>query len=139
MDVNSGFWQIPLSDQSKLLTNFITPFGRYAFNKLPFGIASAPELFQKQMSKILEGLDGVVCLMDGVLVIGKERNEHDLRLRLVLERVQKAKVTLSPTKYEFAKYSVKFLGHVIDSHGIRADPDKLKAICKMEAPCTLCF
>ena len=139
LDINSGFWQIPLSDQSKLLTNFITPFGRYAFNKLPFGIASAPELFQKQMSKILEGLDGVVCLMDDVLVIGKERNEHDLRLRLVLERVQKAKVTLNPTKYEFAKYSVKFLGHVIDSHGIRADPDKLKAICKMEAPCTLCF
>ena len=134
LDANSGFWQIPLSDQSKLLTTFITPFGRYAFNKLPFGIASAPELFQKRMSKILEGLDGVVCLMDDVLVIGKDRNEHDLRLRLVLERVQKAKVMLNPTKCEFAKSSVKFLGHVIDSHGIRADPDKFKAICKMEAP-----
>ena len=72
LDANSGFWQIPLADQSKLLTTFITPFGRYAFNKLPFGISSAPELFQKRMSKILEGLDGVVCLMDDVLVFGKD-------------------------------------------------------------------
>ena len=134
LDANSGFWQIPLSDQSKLLTTFITPFGRYAFNKLPFGIASAPELFQKRMSKILEGLDGVVCLMDDVLVFGKDRNEHDLRLKQVLERVREAKVTLNHTKCEFAKSSVKFLGHVIDCRGIQADPDKLKAICKMEAP-----
>ena len=72
LDANSGFWQIPLSDKSKLLTTFITPFGQYAFNKLPFSISSAPELFQK-VSKILEGLDGVVCLMDIVLVFGKDQ------------------------------------------------------------------
>ena len=46
LDANSGFWQIPLADQSQLLTTFITPFGRYCFKKLPFGISSAPEHFQ---------------------------------------------------------------------------------------------
>ena len=71
LDFNSGFWQIPLAPQSRLLTTFITPHGRYCFNKLPFGISSAPEHFQKRMMKILEGLDGVLCLIDDVLVFGK--------------------------------------------------------------------
>ena len=48
LDANSGFWQIPLSSESRLLTTFLTPYGRYCFNKLPFGISSAPELFQKK-------------------------------------------------------------------------------------------
>lgn len=58
LDANSGFWQIPLSERSQLLTMFITPMGRYCFNKLPFGISSAPEHFQKRMSRILSGPDG---------------------------------------------------------------------------------
>ena len=61
LDANSGFWQIPLSQPSRLLTTFITPMGRYCFNKLPFGISSAPEHFQHRMSEILAGLEGVLC------------------------------------------------------------------------------
>ena len=61
LDANSGFWQIELSKESALLTTFITPFGRFCFNRLPFGITSAPEHFQKRMSEILTNLDGVVC------------------------------------------------------------------------------
>ena len=68
LDANSGFWQIPLARKSKLLTTFITPFGRYYFNKLPFGISSAPELFQKRMNTILSALEGVLCWMDDILV-----------------------------------------------------------------------
>ena len=64
LDANSGLWQIPLAQESRELTTFITPFGRYCFNKLPFGISSTPERFQKRMSTILEGLAGVLCLMD---------------------------------------------------------------------------
>ena len=131
LDANSGFWQIPLSEESKSLTTFITPFGRYAFNKLPFSISSAPELFQKRICKILDGLEGVVCLMDDVLVFGKE---HDRRLRQALERIEAANVTLNPSKCEFNKAKVKFLGYVIDRHGIRADPEKTETICQMEAP-----
>ena len=55
LDANSGFWQIPLAASSRHLTTFIMPFGRYCFNKLPFGITSAPEYFQKKMSAMLEG------------------------------------------------------------------------------------
>lgn len=64
LDANSGFWQIPLAKQSRPLTTFITPAGRYCFNKLLFGISSAPEVFQKRMTKILDGLDGVAGLID---------------------------------------------------------------------------
>jgi len=69
--------QIPLAKQSKLLTTFVTPFGRYCFNKVPFGISSAPELFQRRMNQILEGLPGVLCLIDDVLVFGATEDEHD--------------------------------------------------------------
>ena len=77
LDANSGFWQIPLDEESRLLTTFITSFGRYCFNKLPFGISSAPELFQRRMSTILEGLDGVLCQPDDVLIFGANKEEHD--------------------------------------------------------------
>ena len=80
LDANSGFWQIPLSAESSLLTTFLTPFGRYSFHRLPFGIMSAPEHFQRRMSVILDGMDGVVCLMDDVLIHGKTQDEHDDRL-----------------------------------------------------------
>ena len=67
LDTNSGFWQVPLADSCcRHLTTFITPFGRYWFNKLPFGISSAPEFFQKQMTAILEGLPGVLCHLDDI-------------------------------------------------------------------------
>ena len=68
LDANSEFWQISLSPESALLTTFMTPFGRFRFHRLPFGITSAPEHFQHRMSETLSGLTGVVCLIDDVLV-----------------------------------------------------------------------
>ena len=85
LDVNSGFWQIPLSEESFLLTTFIAPFSRYAFNKLPFGILSAPGIFQRRMNHIVEGLEGVVCQMDDMLVFGKDEEEHRKRLAQALK------------------------------------------------------
>ena len=98
LDANSGFWQIPLAKTSRLLTTFITPVGRFCFNKLPFGISCAPELFQKRMSTMLEGLQGVLCLMDDVLVYGQDQEDHDKKLEAVLLRIQSAGVTLNPDK-----------------------------------------
>ena len=87
LDANSGFWQIPLAQESRPLMTFITPFGRYWFNKLPFGISSAPELFQRRINRILEGLDGALCLMDDILVFGSSPEEHDSRLSAVMQRL----------------------------------------------------
>ena len=134
LDANSGFWQIPLSPSSRLLTTFITPTGRYCFNKLPFGISSAPEHFQRQMSEILTDLPGVVCQMDDILVFGKTQDEHDKHLKAVLKQIEEANVTLSPQKCEFSKTKLTFLGHIIDADGIRADPEKTKTIVNMSPP-----
>ena len=134
LDANSGFWQIPLSESSRLLTTFITPTGRYCFNKLPFGISSAPEHFQRRMSELLVGLHGVLCQMDDILVFGRDHTEHDQRLTAVLTRIKEAGVTLNPQKCEIGRNKLTFLGHVIDSHGIQADPEKTEAITNMSAP-----
>ena len=134
LDVNSGFWQIPLAQESRLLTTFITPFGRYCFNKLPFGISSAPEHFQRRMAEILNGLSGIVWQMDDVLIFGNTQAEHNSRLTEVLKCLQKAGVTLNPEKCEFLRSSVKVLGHLIDEAGIKADPEKTQAIRELKPP-----
>lgn len=80
LDANSGFWQIPLDEKSSFLTTFITPLGRFRFLRLPFGISSAPEHFQRRMSELLENIPGTVCRMDDILIWGKDQTEHDQRL-----------------------------------------------------------
>ena len=134
LDANSGFWQIPLAKPSRLLTTFITPYGRYCFNKLPFGLSSAPKHFQKRMSQILTGLEGVLCQTDDVLVFGKNQEQHDARLATALERIRTSGATLNPEKCEFRKTKLTFLGHVIDGRGIHADPEKTSAILNMSTP-----
>ena len=134
LDANAGFWQIKLAPESALLTTFITPFGRFCFKRLPFGITSAPEYFQKRISAILNGQKGTVCLMDDILVHGKNKNEHDQRLKETLQRLEKAGITLNREKCKFSRNTVKFLGHVIDANGLHPDPDKVKAVTSMSEP-----
>jgi len=88
LDCISGFWQVPLSEDSKKLTTFITPYGRFCCSRLPFGISSAPEYFQKRVSQILEGLEGVANLIDDIIVWGRTIQEHDARLRAALRRLE---------------------------------------------------
>ena len=96
LDANSGFWQRKLKDSSKLLTTFVTPWGRYCYTRLPFVISSAPEHvdFQKGMQRILKGLLGVEFQME-IIVYGVNQAEHDERLEAVLIRLREANVTLN--------------------------------------------
>ena len=86
------------------------------------------------MNHILEGLERVVCHVDDILVFGNDEREHCKRLIEVLKRLESAHVTLNPSKCEFNQTAIKFLGHVIDRTGVKADPGKTKAITRMEAP-----
>ena len=88
LDANSGFWPIELSHQSSRLTTFITPIGRYMFKRLPFGISSAPEFFQKKMGEILSNCEGIVGLIDDVLVYWRTAEEHHERLMAVLDKLK---------------------------------------------------
>ena len=104
------------------------------FNKLSFGISSAPEHFQQRMSNILQVMDGVMCQMDDILVFGRTPKEHDNRLTTVLTRIQAAGVTLNREKCSFGQSKLKFLGYIIDKNGVSTDPEKVTAITQMKAP-----
>ena len=86
------------------------------------------------MNQILEGLPGVLSLINDTLIFGQNQEEHDARLHSTLRRLHEANITLNTKKCRFSQRSVKFLGHVIDEHGIRADPDKTAAIQDMDTP-----
>ena len=133
LDCNSGFYQIPLAQESEELTTFITPFGRYCFKRLPFGISSGSEIFHRMMSQLLSHIPGVICDIDDVLIFAPDQNEHDRRLRLVLETLEKAGITLNE-KCQFSVKSIKFLGHIVTSEGIMVDPEKVEAIVKFPQP-----
>ncbi|XP_054284365.1 uncharacterized protein K02A2.6-like [Macrosteles quadrilineatus] len=134
IDANSGFWQLNLAEESQDYTTFITPFGRYKFRKLPFGITSAPEEFQRRMSKALEGAKNCLVHIDDCLIWGRTKEEHDECLRAVLERVQANGITLNKQKSEFCKKTVTFLGFVLSKDGIKPDPSKVQAIVDLPAP-----
>ena len=86
------------------------------------------------MSEILEGLEGVVCMLDDTLIYGKTQEEHDHRLQVALQRLKAAGVTLNQQKCLFSVSEITFLEHVISKHGIQPDPSKIEAINRMEAP-----
>ncbi|XP_075743966.1 uncharacterized protein LOC142802804 [Rhipicephalus microplus] len=134
LDATASFHQVKLSADSQELTRFITPFGRYCFCRLPFGITSAPEYFQKQMARILEGQEGVANMIDDILVFERTREEHDARLNQVLSRLAKAGITLNQDKCRFGVSEVSCLGVIVSAQGIRPSPDKVEAIKALEAP-----
>ncbi|UYV80387.1 K02A2.6-like [Cordylochernes scorpioides] len=134
LDANSGFWQFGLAKESQKLTTFITPFGRFFFKRIPFGITSAPEIFQRKMTQLLGNIEGVVCFMDDIVVYGSSLEEHNERVRQVLKKIQEEGMTLNPEKCQFGVKTVKFLGHTLSSEGLFIDEEKLDAITKMEAP-----
>ena len=137
LDTNSGFWQVPLSQESRLLTTFLTPIGRFCFNKLPFGINSAPEYFQRKMNELLADIPGVLVHVDDILIFAATRDVHDQRLHEVLKRIQNEGLTLNKAKCKFHQSKIEYLGHIIDSEGISPDPKRTEAIRKMPPPASL--
>ena len=102
LDANSGYWQVPLDEDSQLLTTFITPFGRYCCTRGPFGLSSMQEIFNKKIDNIVGDLEGVANSTDDFLVYGKNQTEHDFRLRILLNRFRETNVTLNKEKCKFS-------------------------------------
>lgn len=134
LDASSGFYQIPLDDKSCELTTFITPMGRYCFKRIPFGITSAPEIFQRHMSELLSGLDGVKVIVDDVLIYGKDDAEHDQHLSAALRKIHDSGLKLNRDKCEFRKTKIEYFGHTISEDGIQPNADRVAAIRNMAPP-----
>ena len=134
LDANCGYWQLRLDEESSKLCTFNTPYGRYRYTRMPFGINSAPEIFQRTMNHILEGLDGVEVIMDDILVWGATEDEHDQRLELVLKRIESKNLKLNPSKCRFKVKEVTYIGHVLSEKGVSPDPRKVEAVRGMQIP-----
>lgn len=137
LDASSGFWMCKLSEKSSYLTTFNTPFGRYRFKRLPYGVSCAPEYFHRIMTEIFGDIPGVAVYSDDILVSGKTLQEHNERLTIVFKRALEHNVKFNKQKCSFTKESIKYLGHIFSANGITADPDKLRAIKEMPSPTCL--
>ena len=99
---------------------------------MPFGIQTAPSIFQKTMDMILSGIPGVCCFFNDILIVGSTDAEHDARVRQVLQRLKQRGVRLKKDKCEFGQSEVTYLGHRVDHEGLKPTEDKVRAI--REAP-----
>ena len=105
--------------------------GLFQYSRLPFGISSAPAIFQQVMDPIFQGLNGVQCYLDDIIVTGKTEEEHMQNLQAVLQRIKEYGLRLCKEKCSFLQESVEYLGHVISSQGIHPSPKKTEAIQKI--------
>lgn len=134
LDANKGFYMLKLDEASSKLCTFITPQGRYRFLRLPFGINSAPEIFHSEMMKRFHDIEGVKVMMDDLLIYGKTKEEHDLRLQKVLNRTRDIGIKFNKEKSHICQSQVKYLGHIFSKAGVQVDQAKVKAICDMPPP-----
>lgn len=139
-DCKEGFLQCKLDQESSYLTTFQTPWGRFRWERMPFGISPAPEIFQCHLDQNLEGLPGMYKIADDILIVGRgdsldEANaDHDKNLRMFLDRCRERGIKLNPDKLEFKRAEVRFMGHIISRDGLKVDPQKVAAIADMPVP-----
>jgi len=134
LDAKMAFWQIPLDKESQKLCTFGSPFGRYCYLRLPYGITSASEVFHKSLTQMFDDLQGVKVYVDDLIVWGVTKDEHDSRLKKVLDRARQSNLVLNAEKCEYRVKEIKYLGEIISDKGVHTDPDKVEAVKNMRTP-----
>ena len=135
-----AFWHVRLDEESSLLTTMITPFGRYRWARLPFGLTVSSEIFQKKLNDALGGLNGVICVADDIVVVGRDETkemaekDHIRNLQGLQERCKQKNIRLNEKKAAIKQDEIIFMGHKISSAGIEPDRAKVAAILDMPPP-----
>ena len=127
LDMSQAYMQLLLEEESKQYVVINTHRGLFKYHRLPFGISSAPGIFQRTMENLLQGIPNVVVYIDDILVTGATEQEHLKTLEEVLNRLEKAGLRLKRSKCLFMVPSVDFLGHKIDSQGLHPIAEKVCA------------
>ncbi|GFN82395.1 hypothetical protein PoB_000890100 [Plakobranchus ocellatus] len=128
IDLNQGYNQLELNEESRYITTFATHRGLYCYKRLNFGVNSAAEIFQEVIRQTLNGLSGVINVSDDILVYGKSKEVHNQNLRKVLERLRSKNLTLNKKKFEFMKPSREFLENFFSAEVFKPCPSKLQKI-----------
>jgi hypothetical protein len=140
VDLTAGYWHCVLDEESSLLTTFATPFGRYRWKRLPFGLSASSEIFQKRVNQALEGLNGILNITDDILVyrVGdtdkEPQQDHDRNLEALLQRCRERGIALNQNKLKLRITEVPFMGHIFSNQGLKIDPEKTKAVLEMPKP-----
>ena len=139
-DIREAFQTIKLTDESSMLTTMHTPWGRYRWTRLPFGISSAPEEFQRRLHDVLCGLDGVINIADDIIVMGRGESQaeanldHDRTVVELLARLSQHKLKLNPDKIKFKTHTAPFMGHVLTPEGLKPSAEIVTAVLDMPQP-----
>ena len=140
VDASHAFWQVELDDESSKLTVFETPFGKYRYRRLCFGISVAPEEFQSRLQSELAGLKGIKIIADDILIYGSGKTteeatiDHDKNLRALFDRARLCGLRLNWKKLKLRVETLSYMGHTLSSSGIQADKSKIIAIQQLPAP-----
>lgn len=134
LDLKDGFWHVELDEESKKLVTFATPFGNYQFNRLPFGLCSSAETFQKYNEENFGDIEGVAIYIDDILIAGKTMEDHDRILKQVLERAKKLNVKFNPHKFQYKVPSVTYLGFKFTEDGRQIDENRIRTIKELKNP-----
>lgn len=137
LDCQKGFWQIKLSDRTQKYLTFATPWGRFSYLVLPFGLCSAPEVFQRIMSETLGDIPNVEVSMDDILIHAESMEKLSTIQAKVFRKLKSSGFTLNKDKCVFGVERVDFLGHVVSSNGLEIDKSKVEAISSFKAPTNL--
>jgi hypothetical protein len=127
IDIENAYWNIPIREEDKDKTGFVTPFGTFRYERMAFGLPGAPSTFQRVMDAMLVGLRDVEVLvyLDDLLIFSETIEEHVRRMRLVFDRVREANFKLNIAKCTFAVPEIVYLGHVVNENGVSPDPSKV--------------
>ena len=136
LDLQSGYHQVDMHPDSKEKTAFISHAGLFHFNVLSFGLTNAPPNFQRLMNRVLHGPTWKICLIyiDDIIVFSSTFVEHLARLSLVLDRLREANLKLKPSKCDFARTVVNFLGFKVSAEGIFPQKEKIEAVKSFPVP-----
>jgi hypothetical protein len=136
LDLNSAYYQIPLSAKSRKVTAFCTPFGLFEFTKLPMGISVGCQVLSRVVDSLFGDLKNtyVYNFMDDLVVYSSSLEEHLEHLREVFRRLKKAGFTLNRDKVALARSEIKFLGHVLSADGVKILPERVEAISQFPTP-----
>ena len=140
VDAKDGFLQVALDESSSYLTTCWTPFGRIRWLRMPFGISSALEEWQRRLDHSFEGLDNTQVIADDTIIYGSGENDaeadksHDTAFRALIERCREKGLKLNTKKLNFKQTSVSYMGDIFSAQGLAADPEKVKAVSQMQCP-----
>ena len=135
IDLRSGYYHIALGKDSRAKMAFVTPFGKYEFLQVPFGLAQAPAYFQHLMNQVLDNCSFAMTYLDDIIIFSETEEQHLAHIEEIFKWLEAADLKMKRSKCDFFKKHIHYLGHLISADGIRPLKDKLDSIRDMPAPC----